>query len=194
MKLVLFFAFLSVALWAESSPLFGRVINISENDTLNVRSQPDYKSTKVAELPPNAYMGIEKCTKIKKTSWCRVYPMVQQWYENFGSDSHVGWVNARYLEFKDRGYVMVKGKKNCDYALGCHDGKCEVVYDYGVVNEDNDLEFKIQWIERRYLKGESNFGVTPDNVDGFCNMGMFIEEYLEKNPNYVNSRRKKESK
>lgn len=194
MKPVLLFIFLSVALWSESSPLFGRVINVSENDTLNVRSQPDYKSAKVAELPPGAYVGIKKCIKIKKTSWCRVYPLVQQWYENFGNDRHKGWVNRRYIEYSNRGYVMVKGEKNCDYVLGCHNGKCEVVNDYEIVNEDNDLELKTQWIERRHLKGESKFGVTPDNIDGFCNIGMFIEEYLEKSSNDLYNRSKKESK
>jgi len=174
-----------VNLWADSTykpALFGKVINVSQNDTLNVRSQSNYRSKKVGELPSHAYIGIEKCKMVKKSTWCRVYQLVQNYYsENF----HPGWVNARYLKFSNRGYVIVKGKKNCDYVLRCNNGKCEVVYDYITDNEHNVIELKTKWIERKYLKGESQFGVTPDNEDGFCNSGMFIEDYLKKNPNYL---------
>ncbi|WP_415408120.1 SH3 domain-containing protein [Sulfurovum sp. CS9] len=177
--IVILTVLLSVGLWANSTSLFGKVINISQNDVLNVRSQADYRSKKVAVLQQGAYVGIEKCKKVDKATWCRVYPMVQQWYENFGDDSHKGWVNARYLICSNRGYVIVKGKKNCDYVLRCNYGKCEVVYEYITDNEHNVKELKTKWIEREYLKGESQFGVTPDNEDGFCNTGMFIEDYLQ---------------
>ena len=157
------------------------MVNVAQNDTLNVRTEPNYKTKKVSELPPDARVGIEKCQKIKHSTWCRVYPLVQQWYEKFGNDSHKGWVNARYLQFSNRGYVLIKGKKNCAYALKCNAGKCEIVDDY---ENDNVIDYKktgfrTKWIEREYLRGESHFGVTPDNVDGYCNTGIFIEEYLK---------------
>ena len=181
-KIAILSILLSVGVWAESTALFGTVVNVAQNDTLNVRTEPNYKAKKVSELPPEAYVGIEKCKKVKRSTWCRVYPLVQQWYEKFGNDSHIGWVNARYLKFSNRGYVLIKGKKNCAYALKCNAGKCEIVDDY---ENDNVIDYKktgfrTKWIEREYLRGESHFGVTPDNVDGYCNTGMFIEDYLKK--------------
>ncbi len=152
-------------------------MNVSKNDTLNVRKQSNYKSEKVGELPPDAYIGIEKCQKIKNSTWCRVYQLVQNYYsENFDP----GWVNARYLQFDNRGYVIVKSKKNCDYALWCDDGKCEVIYDFKIGDNHTIVTLKSHWIERKYLSGESNFGVTPDNLDGVCNSKIFIEDYLKK--------------
>jgi len=170
----------SVGLWAESSPLFGKVTGITEHDTLNVGSQPDYKSPNVAELPLDAYVGIEKCKKVNRSTWCRVYPLTQQWYENFGDDSHSGWVNARHLQFSNRGYVIVQGKKNCAYSIKCTDGKCEVVLDYKTNKKHEIVKLQTELIERNFLRGESGFGVTPDNEDGFCNSAMFIEDYLIK--------------
>ena len=152
-------------------------MNVSKNDTLNVRKQSNYKSEKVGELPPDAYIGIEKCQKIKNSTWCRVYQLVQNYYsENF----YPGWVNARYLKFSNRGYVIVKGKKNCAYCINCTDGKCEVVLDYEINKEHVIVKLQTELIERNLLRGESSFGVTPDNVDGVCNTGMFIEDYLKK--------------
>lgn len=182
MRSILLAVFISSGLCAQSSPLFGRVIDIAKHDTLNVRSQPDYRSQKVAKLPLDAYVGVEKCKKVVSSTWCRVYPLVQQWYEHFGSESHKGWVNARYLAFINRGYVIAKGKKNCDYALKCHEGKCEVVYGYDIDNEHKITTLKTQWIAREHLKGESHFGAMTDNEDGYCNSRIFIEEYFKINP------------
>ena len=179
-KIAILSILLSAGLWADSAALFGKVMNVSENDTLNVRSQPSYRAKKVAELPAEAYVGIEKCQKVKRSTWCRVYPLVQQWYEKFGNDSHIGWVNARYLKFNNRGYVLIKGKKNCAYCINCTDGKCEVVLDYEINKEHVIVKLQTELIERNLLRGESSFGVTPDNVDGVCNTGMFIEDYLKK--------------
>ncbi len=156
------------------------MVNVAQNDTLNVRTEPNYKAKKVSELPPEAYVGIEKCKKVKRSIWCRVYPLVQQWYEKFGNDSHKGWVNARYLKFSNRGYVLIKGKKNCAYSISCNEGKCEVVLDYENDENNGVIKLHTKWIEREYLKGESSFGATPKNEDGFCNSGMFIHDYLIK--------------
>lgn len=169
MKIIILGILVSIVLWAENAALFGTVVNVSQNDILNVRSQADHRSKKVGEVPPEAYAGIEKCITVKNSTWCRIYPLVQNWYDKFWKEEHIGWVNARYLKFSNRGYVIVKGEKNCAYALDCHRGKCEVI-------DDKKAAIKTKWIEREYLKGESNFGVTPDNVDGYCNNGMYIED------------------
>ncbi len=181
MKIIIFSLLVSTGVWADSTALFGIVVNITKNDTLNVRFEPNYKAEKVGKIPSDAYIGIKECKTLGSSTWCSVYPLVQNWYEDFGPEDR-GWVNARYLKFSNRGYVIVKGKRNCAYALKCTDDKCEIVDDF---EKNNPLEYEktglhTRWIERKYLKGESNFGVTPDNVDGFCNSGMFIDDYLEK--------------
>ena len=161
--------------------LFGSVINVSKNDTLNVRFEPNYKAKKVGEIPSKWRVGIEKCKGINNSTWCRVYPLVQVWHENFCEDKNIGWVNAKYLKFSNRGYVIVKGKRNCAYSLSCLDGKCKVVNDF---EENSVIDYKKtglneKWVKRGYLKGESNFGVTPDGVDGYCNNGIYIDAYLK---------------
>lgn len=162
-------------------PLFASAIDVEKGDVLNVRAKPSHKSTKVADIP-STYdfpftFGVEKCTSVKSSIWCRVYPIAQHWSENFGGDV-AGWVNARYLRFSNRGYVIVNGRKNCDYALSCHNNKCEVVYDLIAEDQNRVKKIKTKWVERKYLKGESNFGVTPDNVDGYCNSRMYIEDCI----------------
>jgi len=181
MKIVILSVVFSVADWADSTALFGTVVNVAQNDTLNVRSEANYKAEKVGEIPLKWKVGIEKCNRLKNSTWCYVYPLVQNWYENFGPEN-TGWVNARYLKFSNRGYVIINGKRNCAYAIKCVDDKCEVVDDF---EKNNPIGYDktglyTRWIEKQYLKGESNFGVTPDNVDGYCNSGMFIEDYLKK--------------
>ncbi len=172
------------------------MVNVAQNDTLNVRTEPNYKAKKISELPVEAYVGIEKCKKFKKTIWCRVYPLVQQWYEKFGNDSHKGWVNARYLQFSNRGYVNIAGKeKNCFYALRCRDiankKECLVVYDLNYNYEkDKMIKIKSKWIERKKLKGESMFGAASENREinpegGYCTTGRMIDDYLKKHPNFL---------
>lgn len=106
MKTVILCMMLSVGVWADSTPLFAQVANVSKNDTLNIRSQASYRSKKVGELPADAYIGIEKCQNIKGSSWCEIYQIPQQFYENF----QPGWVNTRYLQFSNRGYVNIQGE------------------------------------------------------------------------------------
>ncbi len=182
MKIIILGFLISIGAWADSTALFGSVTNVSKNDTLNVRSQANHKSKKVGELPFDAGMGIEKCKTVKSSTWCRVYPLVQNWYENFWEEKNIGWVNARYLKFRNRGYVVVKGKQNCDYALKCDEGKCEVVFDYSYTLDatGNIVTLETKWVEREYLKGESGFGAVPENADGYCTQGNRIEDYLKK--------------
>lgn len=178
MKTIILSILLLTGSWSDSAALFGKVIHVAENDTLNVRAEPNQKANKIGEIPFDGYVGIETCKKIEKSQWCKVYFLVENYYENFWKDKNIGWVNARYLQFSNHGYVIIKGKRNCAFSLKCIDDKCEVV------DDDHDIDYKrtglkTKWIQREHLKGESNFGATPDNVDGYCNKGMFIDDYLE---------------
>lgn len=192
-KWLLLVIFLSLGLCAESSSLFGRVIAIAEHDTLNVRSQADYRSDKVAELPLSGYVGIEKCETVKNATWCYVYPLVQIWYEKFSEKKNIGWVNARYLKFSNRGYVNIVGEeRNCFYALKCKDivnkKKCLVVYNLKYDHEKEKItEIKTKWIDRKKLQGESAFGAASQNREinpegGYCTNAKMIDNYLEINP------------
>lgn len=165
-------------------PLFASVMDVEKGDILNVRAKPSHKSTKVADIP-SAYdflftFGVEKCKKVKSSIWCRVYPIVQHWSENFGGDV-IGWVNARYLKSDNRGFVVINGEKNCDYSLRCLEGKCEVVYDYLIDDkidvEHNIIGLKTKWVKREHLKGESHFGAMSEEGDGYCTSWQ-IEDYL----------------
>jgi uncharacterized protein YraI len=112
--------------WAEdilsSLPLFATVVGVAKNDSLNVRAEPDYRSAKVASLPNGGYVGVDRCLKKGASTWCRIHHLSQYDYEGYGWDAPGGWVNAGYLHFGDRGYVLVDGKGNCDYVTGCQEG------------------------------------------------------------------------
>ena len=189
MKIIILSLFISIGLWAESSALFGKVINVTKNDTLNVRSQSNYEAKKVGEIPSGAYMGIEQCKTVMNSTWCRVYPLVQNFYENFWEEKNIGWVNARYLKLSNRGYVNITGEeKNCFYSLKCRDTankkECLVVYDLKYDYEkDKMIEMKSKWIERKKLKGESMFGAVSENREinpegGYCTKAKMIDNYL----------------
>ncbi len=176
MKIVTLCLLLSLGLFAESLGLFGKVVNVSENDTLNVRTQANYRAQKVGELPPSALVGIESCKKVKNSTWCKIYQLVQN---NYYESSQRGWVNAKYLKFKNRGYVNIEGKYNhCFYALKCENRanteKCLVVFDYTYdYKKEKMIERETQWIKRDKLQGESAFGAMSNNKvlnpeGGYC--------------------------
>ncbi len=199
MKIIILTLFISMGLWADSTALFGFVTNVSENDTLNVRSQANYKAKKVGELPFDAGMGVDKCKTVGNSTWCRVYPLVQNFYEKFWEEKNIGWVNAHYLKFRNRGYVNIIGEgKDCFYAVECRSNaskkECLVVYalnyDY---EKETMIEMKSKWIERKKLKGESMFGAASENREinpegGYCTTGRMIDDYLQKYPNHVFSK------
>jgi uncharacterized protein YgiM (DUF1202 family) len=187
---VLLILLISAGVWADSAALFGLVTNVTKNDTLNVRSDANYNSKKVGALPFDAGVGIEKCKIVKNSTWCRIYPLVQNSYDTFGPQN-TGWVNTRYLTFSYRGYVNVTGEDtNCFYAVKCRDienkKECLVVYDLKYDYEkDTMTEIKSKWIERKKLKGESAFGAASQNVEinpegGYCTNARMIEDYFEK--------------
>ncbi len=191
MKMLILSIFFSVGVWADNTALFGFVINVSKNDVLNVRSEPSHKAKKVGALPFDAGMGIDKCKTVKNSTWCRVYPLVQNWYENFWEEKNIGWVNARYLQFRYRGYVnIVDEEKNCFYALKCRDiadkKECLVVYNLKYDYEKEKMtEVKTKWIDRKKLQGESAFGAASENREinpegGYCTNGRMIDDYYKK--------------
>lgn len=165
------------AIDAANPPLFVTVAGVAEDDVLNIRQKPDYHSPKVGSQVPDAYMAVERCEEVGGTVWCKVYEI-----DEFGAseDFRPGWVNARFLKPKNRGYVTIDGQRNCDYVIGCEGGKCEVVASYEQDEEFNVMSMKTKWIERSRLKGESHFSAMPDNEDGYCNVHQFINDYLEK--------------
>jgi len=158
---------------------FAAVVDIAKNDTLNVREKPDYRSRKIGALPLDAYVGIDHCKKIGKSKWCKIFHIAQRDYDEYGWDAPPGWVNARYLSFDDRGYVVVDNKPNCNYALHCEKGKCEVVTDYKTNDTNKVTSIKTEWIKRQRLKGSSNFGAMGDS-EGYCTSGQYIEDFLHK--------------
>ena len=126
-KLFMMIILLSVYLGATTITylgLFGTVVNITQNDTLNVRNKPDYHSKKTGALPLDAFIGIDLCKELGKSIWCKIFHIAQRDYEEFGYAAKLGWVNARYLKFDNRGYVIIDGKPKCDYVLRCYENKC----------------------------------------------------------------------
>ena len=166
MKILSFIFFISIGLSADS--LFATVTNIDKNDTLNVRTSPNYKSKKIGEIPLNSTIGIKECKTINNGSWCKVYPLTQIWFEKFHSEN-TGWVNSSFLKFSNRGYVLIDGEANCAYSLSCNNDECKVIFDL----KNNELNTKL--INRSQIKGESSFGATPSDADGYCSNVSFKE-------------------
>ena len=183
MKTVLMCMFLSVGLFAEGTALFASVKGVEKGDVLNVRAEANYQSKKVAAIPsfkevPFTF-GIETCKKVKTSTWCLVYPLMQNWVDSFGENDK-GWVNARYLTYYNRGYVLVNGKAKCRYVLDCRKDKCQLVIDFKQNSNGEVASIETKWIKRRWLKGESSFGAMNQKEDGYCTTGMYIENYLKR--------------
>jgi len=182
-KTILFCMLFIVGIFAEDTALFASVKGVEKGDHLNVRAAANYQSQKVAAIPsfediPLTF-GIEICKKVETSTWCLVYPLTQNWADSF-KENDKGWVNARYLTFSNRGYVLVDGKANCAYALGCTEGKCELVANFKQDNNGEVLSMETKWAERARLKGESSFGAMGPKEDGYCNAGMYIGDYLKR--------------
>jgi hypothetical protein len=163
-----------------NTPLFARVAGISENDTLNVRQKPDNHAKKIAKLPLNAYVGVNTCQRLKHAVWCKVHHMAQYDYEGYGWDVPDGWVNAKYLSFKNRGYVLIDKKANCDYAIGCEYTMCTLVTDYIQDKNYRITAIKTKKVARKRLRGESHFGAMTPEGDGYCTNGRMVNDYLAK--------------
>lgn len=160
--------------------LFASVVNVPENDTFSIRKFSDYHSEKTGALPLDAYVGVDICREVGGSTWCKVlHHVAQRDYDDFNYNSSPGWVNARYLKFINRGYVIINDDTNCNYALDCQEDKCDVVLDYKIDKNTNVISLKTKWIHRQKLWAESNFGAVG-NQEGYCTSGSMIEDYLRK--------------
>ncbi len=173
---------LPLMFWAEKAvcltpPLFGEVQGIAENDVLNVRADLDPLAKKVGSLPLKARVGVDRCQQKGRSLWCKVYPLAQNNYEDYGSGSPSGWVNAHYLQQVNRGYVLVDGVGNCGYALDCDADACRVVTAVQFGGE-KAMGLTIAKYARASLRGESNFGAAAEDAEGYCANGKWIEDYL----------------
>jgi len=65
------------------------VSGVASNDTLALRAQPDAKSAKVGQLPPNATGVAVVAVDTKGVDWVKVQK---------GNQS--GWVNAKFLQYE----------------------------------------------------------------------------------------------
>lgn len=161
-------------------PLFGKVVGLTKEDSLNVRISPDYSVKKVGTLPQNALVGIKRCESIERSRWCEVYQLAQNYYdESFYS----GWVNAKYLEGIDRGYVIIDGVRNCDYALSCDKNMCKVVTDYEMDQSHTIVKLITHDYKRDQLEAQSRFGAASQEMDGYCTTGQYVEHFLKKSEN-----------
>jgi len=163
--------------------LFGKVINIANNDVLNVRKKANYRSLKVGDLTLGMLTGVEQCKKVGRSTWCKIHPLAA-----YGGDFSSGWVNARFLSFSNKGYVTIKNKtNNCFYALKCknNNSKCLVVLDYNTDREGNIVNLTQSWVDRKTLYAESKFGAILQNSDGYCSSGMRINDYLKSHSNIM---------
>ena len=188
-KLLILIAFLSVS-YAKYYPnaLFGKVSGVASNDTLSVRVHPNWRSKKITELPPNAYVGVEECVKIGHSTWCKVHAVnrnLGQYLEY--NDKLPGWVNARYLKFSSRGYVSINGKKRCNYAISCSGGKCRVVVNETLTN-GKVTAINIKRYPRSRLKGIGELDI-PNSAEGYsCGRLSFkIDKYLLKHSSSSNN-------
>ncbi len=181
---VIIVIFLSAYLGASSITypgLFANVVNVADDDTLNVRLKSDYHSKKIGALPMGAFVGLDRCKKIGESMWCKIFHIAQRDYDDFGWDAKPGWVNASYLSFDNRGYVIIDGKPNCDYVLRCTESKCEVLADYTTDLKTHDIiSLETRWIDRNRLKASNHFGAMPDDPDasGYCTIANMVDEFF----------------
>jgi len=176
--IVCFVAISAVA--GNDAALFGSVVHVAKNDVLNVRQEPSFRAKKIASIPLDAYIGVDICKKVGRSRWCKVHHIAQHDYEGYGWDAPDGWVNAKYLSFYNRGYVLVDGKANCDYVVGCREGVCNLVVDYRTNKKYEIISIKTEKIARSRLRGESHFGAMSENGDGYCTNGRMIDDFLAK--------------
>jgi len=181
-KSVVMVMFLMSLLSAQWQPgLFATVKGVVKGDVLNVREKPAHRSKKVGSFHPDGLMMVDYCKKISKSMWCKIHPYP------LTDDGGIGWVNARYLAFSNRGYVTVKGRKNnCSFVLKCEKNICLMVPGYAFDMKENSItKPRTEWIEKEKLSGSTNFGAMADNEEGYCTNGYMIGDYLQKHPDFL---------
>ncbi len=161
----------------EQIGLFANVINVEKDDVLNVRAKPNYRSKKTGSFDPDGYMMVDYCKKVGKSNWCKVSP------DPLMDRGGRGWVNAKFLKFKDSGYVNIKNRKNqCFYSLECkvRSGKSQCLVVTKLLGGTETTGLKKEWIDRRLLTPTSNFGAMFSDGDGYCVTGRYIYDYLDR--------------
>ncbi len=161
MKKMIFLIGLIVCLfgWDRFYPSFhGEVVNISQKDILNIHSRPTYKSKKVGYLKPGEDVQIEYCLDSPKSTWCKIYPAVSINLGGSFSQPSSGFVDAKFLKFKDNGYVNIKNRKSdCDYLIECKNDKCLILTYVG-----------LEWVKRSLIGVEKGQKATslPEEFEG----------------------------
>jgi len=153
--LILIAMSISVFAWDKFYPSFhAKVVNVAKDDVLNIRLKPTYKSKKLGYLKVSENVQIEYCLDSSKSTWCKVYPTVSI---NIGVEKHAssGYVNARFLEFKNQGYINIKNRKsNCDYLIKCKNDKCLILGYEG-----------LEWVKRSLIGVEKGQKMTSVSYD-----------------------------
>jgi len=161
MKKMVFLIGLTLTLfgWDKFYPSFhAKVVNVAKDDVLNIRSRPNYKSKKVGFLAPNEDVQIEYCLDSPKSTWCKVYPAVSINLGGGFGEPASGFVNARFLKFKNSGYVNIKNRKSdCDYLVECKGSKCLILTYKG-----------LEWVKRSLIGTEKGQKATslPEEEGG----------------------------
>ena len=174
--LIFILAINSFAIECEDA-LFGTVVNVKEDDTLNIREKPTYHSKKLSSLYPDTLVSILECKKQKNSTWAKITCPAQRC--DFEGK---GWVNAKFLKFSDSGYVVIKGRKSvCDFALRCKKQKCQIVKDFKTDKDYNIISLRTTWIDKKLLIPESRFGASAGNGDGsICNVDRQIYDFYQR--------------
>jgi len=163
-------------------PLGAKVIGVASWDVLNIRATPNWHSKKVGFVKNGAYLGIDRCKRVGKSTWCRVFyngQIGQYGDDGFNAGSKLGWVNAKYLKGYSRGYVILDNKPNCDYALECVNNRCKIVADYKMGKNHNISSFTTRWVRRGRLRATNSGAISnEEDASGMCEIGVFIEDYL----------------
>jgi len=173
-KFILFALFITMisANDQESYPLFGTVKDVASDDKLFVHTQATHRSQKIGGLPNNAKVAVQSCQMVGRSTWCKISQLPGHRYGDFKS----GWVNARYLNLNNKGYVSIEGKKNnCYYALFCNHNRCIVVtsftYDAMI---DRVLEVQKEKIHRSKIIQSDKFGAMKQGEDGYCTLHSML--------------------
>jgi len=175
-KIALFFLLFAFVKINATTPLFGYIKDVPRGDVLNVRALPTYHSKKVGTLRNGEHIKVLSCKRKRSSKWCKIAPLKNETYRNFYKR---GLVNARYLQGYNKGYVAIKGKKDCYYSLGCLHGKCKVVIDTkGDLRAIQKLITKN--IPRRNLLPLSAYNASADN--SLCTIDSAIFDYLNDHP------------
>ena len=163
---------------AEGVPLFAEVVSLKENETLGIHENAGYESEKRGELHLGERVMVDICVNSLSLKWCRVKS------EDEADGAREGWVNSRYLDFHNNGYVRVLGDEGrCFYSVGCiwKDGRqlCKIVYDTGKKGE-RPYYLKTRWIERSRIEPQTEVGAGRGEKR--CEREEYILEYIRRNP------------